>query len=727
MTQMIRINDILQEVQRRHKDADLTPINKAYIYAAQAHRGIRRKSGEPYISHPLAVSYLLATMNLDPYTISAGLLHDTIEDTETTFEELQQLFGHDVAFLVDGVTKIETMVGRSNKSSDVKAETLRKMLIAMAKDIRVLLIKLADRLHNIRTLEHMPAEKRKVIGQETLDIYAPLAHRLGINWMKTELEDLSLQHCDPEAYEMIRREVEPREGDRRTYVDELITKISAQLNALGINYEVQGRPKYYYSIYKKIKRQNVTPRELFDLLALRIVTESVSECYLVLGEIHRLWRAVPNRLKDYITNPKSNLYQSLHTTVIGPDGHKVEFQIRTKEMHKIAEEGIAAHWAYKEGVNPENDETQRFAWLKSILEGGVEEFEDSSEFLKALRQELYVKEVYVFTPKGDTIELPDESTVLDFAFSIHSEIGQHCTGAYVNGKMVGIRHQLQNGDTVDVLTSDKQHPRKDWLKFVRTNRARIRINAYLNKMERQKAIESGREILEKGLRRYRKSLESIGSKQRERLVELSHMANLDELLKAIGLYKIDTKTLLEKLFEDHDAKRQQQKEIGKQRDEVVLEGARERQQAVSQGSTIEIKGVSDVLIRVANCCAPLPGDPIVGYVTHGRGISIHKQECPQMSDAFQERLIEANWSEAAVKNIYTANFTTLCKDQPGVLAGISSVLGDNKANITNIRMVKKDTSRSEVLLEFTVEVNHKDQLSHLRTRVRSLPFVLEVK
>lgn len=726
MAQMIRINDILTEVRQRHKDVDVTPINKAYIYAAQAHRGLMRKSGEPYISHPLAVAYLLATMNLDPYTITAGLLHDTIEDTTATFEELQQQFGHDVAFLVDGVTKIETMVGKSNKSSDVKAETLRKMLIAMAKDIRVLLIKLADRLHNIRTLEYMPEEKRKAIAQETLDIYAPLAHRLGINWMKTELEDRSLEHFDPETFAMIRNEVEPREGDRKSYVDELIARISEHLASLGITCEVHGRPKHYFSIYKKIKRQNVSPKELFDLLALRVVTEKVSDCYLVLGEIHRLWRAVPNRLKDYITNPKSNLYQSLHTTVIGPEGLKVEFQIRTAEMHKIAEEGIAAHWAYKEGVHPENDETQRFAWLKSILEGGAE-FEDSSEFLKALRQELYVKEVYVFTPKGDTIELPDESTILDFAFTIHSEVGYHCTGGYVNGKMVGIRHRLQNGDTVEIITSDKQHPRKDWLKFVRTNRARIRITSYLNKVERQKAIESGKDILEKGLRSYRKSLDSIGPKNRSKLLELSHMPSLDELYRNVGLYKINCKTLLERLFEDDIAKRQQQDEHGKHKDEAVFEGAKERHQESVRGSTIEIKGISDVLIRVANCCSPLPGDPIIGYVTHGRGISIHKQDCPQMRDAFSERLIEASWSEAATKNIYAVNFTVLCKDQPGVLAGVSSVLGDNKANITNIRMVKQDINRAEVLLEFTIEVNHKDQLTHIRNRVKGLDFVLEVK
>ncbi|WP_027390839.1 RelA/SpoT family protein [Chrysiogenes arsenatis] len=722
-TRSIRINDVIRELQTRHKNADLTPVHKAYIFAAQAHRGVVRKSGEPYISHPLAVAYTLAQMSLDPYTVAAGLLHDTVEDTDHTTEQLQKEFGSDIAFLVDGVTKIETAVGKSNKS-DLKAETLRKMLIAMARDIRVLLIKLADRLHNIRTLEHMAPEKQQLIAEETLEIYAPLAHRLGINWIKTELEDFSLRYLDPEGYATIDEAVSLGNIDRRDYIETLVNTIRTHLASVGIACTVDGRPKHYYSIYKKIKKQGVAPKELFDLLALRVITKDSTQCYMVLGEIHRLWKAVPNRLKDYITNPKSNLYQSLHTTVIGPGGHKVEFQIRTEEMHKICEEGIAAHWAYKEGVSANTNDTQKFGWLKSLLEGGME-VEDSTEFLNALRRDLYIKEVFVFTPRGDTIELPEDATVLDFAYSIHSEVGDHCNGGLVNGKMVGIKQKLNNGDTVEIITSEKQHPRKDWLKIVQTNKARLRINAYLNKVERDRAIEVGHDLLDKALRTIKKSLDHLSEKEKRELLDHARRPNMDELLRDAGLYRIDIPALLNKTFTDAEELRKQQLEHDRHKDEAVAEGARERSQHSSSGIIVE--GVSDVLIRIAQCCHPVPGDEIIGFVTHGRGISVHRQDCKHIEESFPDRLLRADWSQQAFSKSFQSRLSVLCQDKPGVLASISSILGDHEANITNLQMVKKDPKTEQVILDFTIEIKSKEQLTKIRSRLRSLAFVIELQ
>lgn len=725
---MIRINDIIQVIQNFHKRADLTPVHKAYIIAAQAHRGVVRKSGEPYISHPLAVAHILASMSLDPYTVAAGLLHDTIEDTDVSFEDLRDEFGSDIAFLVDGVTKIEAAVGKSNKS-DLKAGNLRKMIVAMAKDIRVLLIKLADRLHNMRTLEHMKPEKQQMIASETLEMYAPLAHRLGINWIKNELEDLCLRYLDPEAYTFICDQLEMEDGDRERYIQDLIATIRTQMDTLGIDCEVTGRPKHFNSIYRKIKKQNVSPRELFDLFALRIIIESEDStpCYIVLGELHRCWKAVPNRLKDYITNPKSNMYQSLHTTVIGPGGYKVEFQIRTRRMHRIAEDGIAAHWAYKEGANSaEQSETDRFQWLRNLLDSG-EEYADSGEFLNALRRDLYIREVYVFSPRGDTFELPEDACVLDFAYAIHSEVGDRCQGAYINGKYVNIRHKLENGDTIEIVTSEKQHPKQEWLQFVRTNKARHRINSYINRHERERAIAKGREILDKALKAQSTSIKHLNNEQVDRLLDIARRGSLDDTFRDIGQERIQVDQLINKLFHLDNDEQQREIEIQEaQKDQRILRKQREKQR--SNGSGIRVKGLSDLLIHIAQCCSPVPGDMIVGFITHGRGVSIHKADCSMLVDAPQERMVDAEWDcPEDRKDSYSIHLSVEVEDRKGALADLSKVISDNHVNINNLQIHRKEQGPPVVArLDFTLEIANRDQFTKLKNRIRSLPFVLEL-
>ncbi|HZH03189.1 MAG TPA: bifunctional (p)ppGpp synthetase/guanosine-3',5'-bis(diphosphate) 3'-pyrophosphohydrolase, partial [Myxococcaceae bacterium] len=544
---MIRLNDILQKVAAYHPDPDLDILKKAYVYSAKVHQGQLRSSGEPYLVHPLEVAGILSQLKLDEASIVTGLLHDTIEDTLATFEELTELFGSEVAQLVDGVTKLSKFSASASLSQEEKqAENFRKMIIAMARDIRVILVKLADRTHNMRTLEYMKEEKQVRIAQETLDIYAPLANRLGISWIKSELEDLSLRYLKPQEYADLQSKVGRRKKEREKYVDDVVKLIESKLKERNLQGQVQGRFKHLYSIYKKMKSQGIDFDQIHDIIAFRILMPTVPSCYEALGLIHQLWKPVPGRFKDFIAIPKPNMYQSLHTTVIGPLGERVEVQIRTEEMHKIAEEGIAAHWAYKEGKVISKDD-EKFAWLRQLMEW-QQDLKDPKEFLETVKVDLFTDEVFVFTPKGDVRSLPRGATPVDFAYAIHSDVGSRCVGAKVNGKIVPLRYKLKNGDTVEVLTSPQAHPSKDWLTFVKTSRAQQRIRAYIKEQQREKSLQLGRELTEREFRRASLNLNKmIKGGDLTTLVQEMGFRTEDDLLVAVGYGKVDPHQLVQKL------------------------------------------------------------------------------------------------------------------------------------------------------------------------------------
>jgi GTP pyrophosphokinase len=721
---MIRINQITDRVSSYIENPDLDLIQRAYVFSAQAHDGVVRRSGEPYISHPMNVAYLLAEMQLDEATVAAGLLHDTVEDTNTSVDEIEELFGSDVADIVDGVTKISQMDFESKAVQ--QAENIRKLILAMAEDIRVLMVKLADRLHNMRTLEFMKPVKRRLIAQETQDIYAPLANRLGLHRVKTELEDLCLRYLKPDVFDQLSQAVSEHRAAGEPYIEKVIALIEDMLKKNKLKGRVYGRTKHLHSIHVKMEQQGLTFDEIYDLIAFRIILKSIKDCYAVLGLIHAIWRPVPGRFKDYISIPKANMYQSLHSTVIGPDGERIEVQIRTEEMARIAEYGVAAHWQYKEvgkgskrAKGAGTRDAERYTWLRQIMDW-QRELSDPREFMSSLRLEMFQEEVYVFTPNGDIKELPEGATPVDFAYAIHSEVGDKCAGAKVNGRIVPLHSALKNGDSVEIITDKNRMPSRDWLKFVKTAKARTRIKQYIRTVERERAISLAREMLEKEGRRVGINVQkAIKEGDFIKLVESFNCGSVDDLLTQVGFSRFTPRKVIKKLYavihgESVDLRKTRPKE------EEVPATPETKKKPKTDG--LQISGVDNVLVRFASCCSPLPGEPIIGYITRGRGVTVHRIDCHNVKNFEDERLLSVSW-EGVEDKPYPAKIKIKCLNKTGMLGKICTMLAELDVNIDSGSFESKVDGTS--VLEFTVEVKDLDQLYSALARVKALKAVKE--
>jgi guanosine-3',5'-bis(diphosphate) 3'-pyrophosphohydrolase len=710
----VRLEDIVERIQKYNPDADVDLLRRAYIYSAKVHQGQTRLSGESYLNHPIEVAAILADLKLDAATVAAGLLHDTIEDTTATTEELKKMFGEEVAGLVDGMTKLSRMELQSREQRE--AENFRKMIVAMARDIRVILIKLADRLHNMRTLKSLPPEKQKRIAQETLDIYAPLANRMGISRIKIELEDISFMYLNPEAYRELVAKVNQRRIERESYINELIEIVKTQLGEHGYKGEVKGRPKHFYSIYQKMQKQGIAFEDIYDLIAIRIITDTKVNCYAILGLIHSLWTPVPGRFKDFIGVPKSNLYQSLHTTIIGPKGERVEFQIRTEEMHRLAEEGIAAHWRYKEkSVISQRDE-QQYAWLRQLLEW-QKDVPDAKEFMETVKGDLFPDVVYVFTPRGDVKELPLGSTPVDFAYSVHTDIGHQCVGAKVNGKIVPLKHELRNGDKVEVTTQTGHAPSRDWLKFVKTSRAKTRIKAWLKIEERQRSMLLGKELLEKELRKHELSPSKF-FKSEELLNVAKELSQntIEDLLASIGYGKVSAHLVANKLAPD----KVHIEPIPKKSLKSFFKPAK----PASRG--MKISGMDSMLIHLSKCCNPVPGDKILGFITRGRGVSVHTADCPNIGDLTfdKDRLVEVSWGDLQAA-AHAVKIAVRTRDKPGLLASVSSSISAAEANITHAEVTTNEDKQA--MLMFTIDIKDVEHLNRIIKNIEAIKGVIDVK
>ncbi len=712
---MIRIQEILDKVAANNHNADLELIQKAYVFAATAHAGQTRLSGEPYLSHPLAVADTLAQMGFDEPTVAAGLLHDTVEDTKATIEEIEENFGEEVADIVDGVTKISKITFENKE--EAQAENIRKMILAMSHDMRVLMVKLADRLHNMRTLDFQKAYKQKRIAQETMDIYAPLANRLGLYIMKRDLEDLSFKYLRPDIYNQIDLWLDNHQVVEKQIIEKVVALIKDLLATNAIEGQVYGRIKHKYSIYKKMQSQSLTLDEMHDIMAFRVLVKDIRDCYAVLGLVHSQWRPVHGRFKDYISMPKANGYQSLHTTVIGPDGERIEIQIRTEEMHRQAEHGVAAHWLYKEKGRVNSKDLEQFAWLREIFERQREE-SDSREFMHSLKMDLFKDEVYVYTPAGDVKELPEGATPLDFAFMIHSNVGQHCTGAKINGRLMPLGTELKNGDVVEIVTDPSRNPNRDWLKIVKTARARSRIQRYLRTEERSHAVTLGRELLEK---EGRKVSLNVGKAAKEGQLALvaqeMNFDSVDDLVAAVGYAHLTPRKVLNRLYAVIHPEEPAAAEPAPPSVKESKEAAARKTEGVG------ISGVDGVLMRFAKCCNPVPGDPIIGYISRGLGISVHRADCPNVANMEPERLISVHWDGMEEKP-YEAGIFIIAKNEQGVLATVAQTMAKNNVNITGLNMDNQVDGRAK--LRFTVEVRDATQLYQLIEAIRALPAILEV-
>ena len=726
------LQEILDKIKKYAPNADVTPVIKAYELAKSAHAGVFRKSGEPYIIHPIAVANILADLELDMEVIAAGLLHDVVEDTPYTYEDITELFGKDIADLVDGVTKLGKIKYQTKEES--QAENLRKMFLAMAKDIRVILIKLADRLHNMRTLKFMPEEKAKYKAKETLEIYGGIAHRIGISKIKWELEDLALKYIDPEGYRELSDKITMKRSQRQEYIDKIVHLLEEKFKEVDINCEVSGRPKHFYSIYKKMKKKNKTFEEIYDLTAVRIIVDTVKDCYAVLGMVHTMWIPMPGRFKDYIAMQKPNLYQSLHTTVIGPDGEPVEIQIRTHEMHEIAENGIAAHWKYKEGITGNQDAKmeQKLKWLRQMMEW-EKDVQDPHEFLDALKDDVFNIQVYVFTPKGDVIELPAGSTPIDFAYRVHTNVGNKCTGAKINGKIVPINYKLQNGEIVEVITSSNSTgPSRDWLNIVQTPTARNRIRQWFKKERREENIERGTDILEKEFKRYNIPYKNSSiQKFLNQVAKKFNQPTLEDLIATIGYGGIATSQVMPKVrdFYNKEVNRQEKEKRMQEKEDKIKKNFDEHEYAKKRkkkDNGITVKGLDNILVRFAKCCNPLPGDDIVGYITKGRGVAIHRRDCPniKLDDEFlQNRLVEVEWNNPE-KSKFEGEVKIIAVDRVGLLNDIIHVVSMEKLSISgiNCRVLKDNTANISLL----VEVNDISELKQLMKKIKSIPGVDDV-
>lgn len=715
---MIRLNDILDTVETYNPTADLNLIRKAYVYCAKVHQGQTRLSGEPYIIHPLEVAGLLAGLKLDVPSIVTGFLHDTIEDTLTTSEELTEMFGKEVSELVEGVTKISKIHFKTKEEN--QAENFRKMLIAMANDIRVILVKLADRLHNMRTLQFQPDTKQRSISRETMDIYAPIAHRLGISWIKTELEDLSFRYLQPDVYFDLVTKIQRKKQERGSFIQEIQDAVRQKLVEHNIVGDVSGRSKHLYSIYRKMEKRNVDFEEIYDLTALRVLVDDIKNCYEVLGLVHSSWRPIPGRFKDYIAMPKGNMYQSLHTTVIGPHGDRMEVQIRTHEMHRVAEAGIAAHWKYKEGKGYDEKEVKRFAWLRQLLEW-QQELQDSREFMDSVKVELFPEEVYVFTPQGDVKGFPKGSTPIDFAYAVHTDVGHRCVGSKVNGKLVPLKHELQNGDIVEVITSPHHTPSKDWLKIVRSSRARNKIRSWIKIEERKRSIVLGRELCEKEFRKYSLNLQKvIKGGELKKIANEYGFNSEDDLLAAMGYGKISAGQVIGKLI---PAERVQAR---KDQKESHLTSVINKLKGRSS-SAVEVGGMEDIMIRYAKCCNPLPGDEIVGFITRGQGVAIHTSDCPFVSESDPERQIDVTWAKGKSAAL-PVRLRIFCMDEKGILANMTQAITTAEANIVSAQIKSTVDKRGENIFELNVtDLNHLNKVVNALMKVKGVMKVERVK
>ncbi len=710
---MIRIDDILEAIRSYHADADLDAVRKAYVYSAKVHHGQTRLSGDSYMTHLMEVASILTRLRMDVPTIMTGLLHDTIEDTLSTEEELREIFGDEVTEMVDGVSKISKITFKT--SEERQAENFRKMLLAMARDIRVILVKLADRLHNMRTLSHQPEERRLMIAQETADIYAPLANRLGISWVKSELEDLSLRYLEPDTYKALTKKIDQHRRERDKYVATVKKKLEDILKEHDIDGQVQGRLKHICSIHKKIVKQKIEFEQIHDLIAFRIIVPSVRDCYAMLGVIHSSWKPVPGRFKDFIAMPKANMYQSLHTTVFGPSGQRMEVQMRTADMHSVAEEGIAAHWKYKEGKTAANADEGRFSWLRQMLEW-QKELKDSNEFMSSVKVDLFPEEVYVFTPDGDVKELPKQSTPIDFAYSVHSDVGHRCSGAKVNGRLVPLRTELKNGDIVDIITSKSQTPSKDWLKFVKTSKAKNRIRHWVKDQERQQSLELGKDLLEKELRKfgfsYNRALNLDTVKGA--LAELG-FRNFEDLQAAVGYGKVTCNQVLSRIIpEQFKAEAPKPSKISQ-----VLGKIRRK-----PVDAINVQGLEGILVRFSKCCNPLPGDEVIGFISQGLGVTVHAADCPRVLESDPDRRIEVSWNrqKGATRSVKIRVYSL---DQKGILATITKVITKNAANI--LRASVYSTSDGRGVHSFEIDVQDVQHLTRVMESVQKIKGVQQVE
>jgi guanosine-3',5'-bis(diphosphate) 3'-pyrophosphohydrolase len=718
---MIRFETIIEKLRKNHPDADEELLRRAYLFSARQHRGQTRQSGEPYLVHPLEVANILADLNLDPICVATGLLHDIVEDTETSAEEIEEYFGPEIAHLVDGLTKISKLDHASTEER--QALNMRKMLLAMVDDVRVVLVKLADRLHNMRTLEYLPGEKRRRIAQETLDVYAPIAHRLGMARVRGELEDLAFKHLEPEEYQKLKELVESRRSRLEAFLEEVKQRILDMMGTSGIQIVyIEGRIKRLFSIYQKLRRQQINIDQVYDLVAMRIITESVKDCYAALGVIHTAWKPIPGRFKDWIAIPRENFYQSLHTSVVGDGGQSFEVQIRTREMQSIAEEGIAAHWKYKEGRRgTHTDEDEAFVWLKRLVEW-QQEVKDSREFLDSLKLDLYPKEVYCFTPKGKVIELPRGATPVDFAFLIHTQVGLACVGAKVNSRIVPLKYQLRNGDVVEIMTSPSAHPSRDWMNFAKTSRARAKIRHYLAESERTTAIELGKKLFEKEADRFRLNTKKMLSNgDLDRIAADYGVARTDDLLAAIGYGKVLPRNIIAKLLppdrvgEIEQEKRPTLKQVVKR--------------ALGLQDRIVVKGIDDVMVYRARCCNPIRGEEIMGYITRGKGVAVHSTRCPNMPGLLvnPERLIEVEWMKADAKHesAYPVTMRLVTEDRPGMVADVTQAIAGVGTNIRDIRASLDDEGRGQLVL--TAEIFDLKHLERIIGALKSVRGVMDVE
>lgn len=723
---------LMETMKSLYSDEDIEMVSRAYDMAFEAHKDQKRKSGEPYIIHPICVAIILAELELDRETIIAGLLHDVVEDTDVTYEDVVREFGVEVAQLVDGVTKLGQL-SYSKDKIEVQAENLRKMFLAMAKDIRVILIKLADRLHNMRTMQFMKPEKQKEKSRETMDIYAPIAHRLGISKIKVELDDLSLRYLKPDVYKELEHSLDSQKVRREAYIKEIVDEVSGHIERSGIKAEIDGRVKHFFSIYKKMVNQNKTLDQIYDLFAVRIKVDTVKDCYAALGVIHEMYKPIPGRFKDYIAMPKQNMYQSLHTTLIGPEGHPFEIQIRTFEMHRIAEYGIAAHWKYKEksssvGVNKEEE---KLSWLREILEW-QQDMDDNKEFLSLLKTnlDLFAEQVYCFTPNGDVKSLANGSTPIDFAYSIHSAVGNTMVGARVNGRQVPFEYHLQNGDRVEVITSqNSKGPSRDWLNIVKSTQAKSKINQWFKTQFKEENIVKGKEMLEKYCRGKRIELSSYLKPEYIKKVQLKYgFKDWESVCAAVGHGGLKEGQVVNKLAEEFN--KEQKQEIT---DEQVLEAAehvRERRPEEKQKGGIVVKGVDDVAVRFSKCCNPVPGDEIVGFVTRGRGVSIHRTDCVNllsMSETDRSRLIEAEWQEGSEGSgqTYTTEISIYANNRKGMLADVSKVFLELDIDILTMNVSNSKKGRATLSMSF--DINGVAQLNQVIARIRNIEGVVDIE
>ncbi len=723
-----KFQQLLGKVAENRPTDDLETIRKAYNFSLKHHQGQTRASGEPYLIHPLEVSLVLADMKLDSTAISAGLLHDAIEDTPVTHEDIRREFGDQVVHIVEGVTKIDKIDFASREER--QAENVRKMVLAMVDDIRVVLIKLADRLHNMRTLKHLPEERRQHIAKETLEIYAPLAHRLGMGKVRGELEDLSFRYVDPIGYEQVRSAVEQRRKAGEAFLARMVKVLQQKLKENGVEAKVDSRIKRLYSIHQKLLKQRITVDQVYDLLAVRIITTSVKDCYTALGAIHQMWRPVPGRIKDFIAMPRPNLYQSLHTTVITEDGHQFEVQIRTEEMHKMAEEGIAAHWKYKDGGPVSAKDEKRLAWLRQVVEW-QQDVKDPNEFLSTLKVDLYPEEVYTFTPMGKVVILPRDASAVDFAYAIHTEVGHTCVGAKVNGRIVPLRSRLRNGDVVEIMTQAGHNPSRDWLGFAKSTRARNKIRHWLNIHQRERAIEIGKKLMEKQARKYRMAMKDFNESELAKIAQEYGLGGGQDLLAGIGYGKYSARQVLAKLSPEISDQTPAAEEPVKTDSTIGTVIRRVFGQSTDNGA-IKVKGYNDLLVYRARCCNPIRGEAIVGYVTRGKGVAVHAVSCPNVNNLMYEadRRIAVEWSKPVKvgtpsgKATYPVKLTVFCDDRPAMLKQLTAVISDDN---TNIRTIDARTADSQATIDIVIDIEDVKHLERVITGMRKIPGIHDVQ